>query len=57
MNQTANYEIRQALKNNGIYQWELAEALGLRREVPPEYKRTMLENISFLAKMKNEGGN
>lgn len=53
-----NVEIRSAYMQAGIKQWQLAEALGisetclsrkLRKELPPEEKRRILEAIDRLA--------
>lgn len=49
-----NKQIREALKKNGVHQWELAKALGmnesvlcrkLREELPEEEKRQILKMI------------
>lgn len=55
MSDKNNPEIREALRANGMKQWELAERLGisenticrrLRRELPDEEKRKFLEAIT-----------
>lgn len=60
----ANQDIRRALQVNGLRHWELARAMGvteatlcrwLRVEVKPERKKEMLDNIAFLADLKNKG--
>ena len=53
-----NLEIRQAMKENRIFSYEVAEALGiaettmcrkLRKELPPEEKQRILKTIERLA--------
>lgn len=59
--QRANEEIRRALGANGLKQWQIAQALGireetlskkLRRELKPEEREKILSVIKALA---NEG--
>lgn len=58
-----NVEIRSAYMLAGIKQWQLAEAMGisethlsrkLRKELPQEEKRNILEIIDRLSKEKQE---
>lgn len=57
--QKTNEVIRKALKDNGIYQWQLAEEIGvseytllkrLRKELSAEAQAEMLSVIEKLAK-------
>ena len=59
----ANQDIRRSLAANGIRHWELAKAMGigestlckyLRTEQSPGRKKEMLDNIAFLAELKNK---
>ena len=59
----ANQEIRRALAVNGIRQWELARAMGvseftlckrLRTEVNKDTHDRIMQNIEFLAELKNK---
>ena len=56
-----NIEIRIAAKEAGIYLWQIADALGiqdsalsrkLRRELPPEDRKKIMNAISLLAAQK-----
>lgn len=60
---TANKEIREALKENGIKHWELADLLGinhytlmvrLRHELPEEEKARTLKLIEKEAKRRGK---
>lgn len=53
-NKDKNVEVRAAMKNSGVFQWEIAERLGvseatvsrmLRHELPPEQKAEILRAI------------
>ncbi len=57
----ANQEIKMALKENGVYQWELAKAVGysswhfsnkMREEFPAEEKKQYISIIEEIAKSK-----
>lgn len=59
----ANVKIRDALKNKGIYQWQLAEKLNiseftltryLRKELSKEQQAEMLKTIEKMAKEENK---
>lgn len=58
-----NNDIREAAKKAGIHLWQVAEACGvndgnfsrkLRKELPQEEKRNILEIIDRLSKEKQE---
>lgn len=58
-----NKEIREAAKANRVYSYEVADALGvseatmtrkMRRELPQDEKRRILEAIDRLAQQKQE---
>ena len=59
----ANVKIRDALKNKGIYQWQLAEKLNiseftltryLRKELSKEQQAEMLKTIEKMEKEENK---
>lgn len=59
MQNTANQDIRKAIKNADLKHWEVAELIGfsettlvrkLRKELPEEEKKNILKIISELSK-------
>lgn len=60
----ANKLVREALKTNRVWAWELAEAMGIvdctlskwmRRELPIGKQTLMVQEIEKIAKRKNKG--
>lgn len=58
---TANQDIKNALKESGVYQWELAKAAGysswhfsikMREEFPAEVKKRYLDVIKEIAQSR-----
>ena len=47
--QVANEDIRQLLKNNGIYQWQVAQKLGMK---DTNFSRLMREELEQSKKQK-----